>query len=186
MPPGITCVAILNPCFNVHGVELLIESISTDLECFDDGFASKAKELFNQSFQGLYNTYYLKYGDSTTQSMSGGGDSSSRMHSVASESAFSTSGQVLSIRRARLTLASLEMCMCLKDHLDATDRIQHTLNLENYLDFKEEIWEEEVQDNEAIALSEEEITLDEAASNARSNGSSFGGEDVDLILFDFD
>ncbi|GJW56188.1 RNA-directed DNA polymerase, eukaryota [Tanacetum coccineum] len=43
--------------------------------------------------------------------------------SVASKSAFSTSGRVLSIRRTRLTPASLEMCMCLKDHLDAKELI---------------------------------------------------------------
>nr|GEZ35658.1 zinc finger BED domain-containing protein RICESLEEPER 2-like [Tanacetum cinerariifolium] len=43
--------------------------------------------------------------------------------SVASESAFSTSGRVLSIRRTRLTPASLEICMCLKDHLDAKEPI---------------------------------------------------------------
>nr|GEV20727.1 zinc finger BED domain-containing protein RICESLEEPER 2 [Tanacetum cinerariifolium] len=34
--------------------------------------------------------------------------------SGASESAFSTSERVLSIPRTRLTLASLEMCMCLR------------------------------------------------------------------------
>ncbi|GKC96516.1 zinc finger BED domain-containing protein RICESLEEPER 2 [Tanacetum coccineum] len=78
--------------------------------------------------------------------------------SVDSESVFSTSGRVLSIRRTRLTPSSLEMCMCLKDHLDATDRIQHTSNLENSLDFEEEILDEEVQANEAISLSYEEIS----------------------------
>ncbi|GKE70393.1 zinc finger BED domain-containing protein RICESLEEPER 2 [Tanacetum coccineum] len=56
--------------------------------------------------------------------------------SVASESAFSTSGRVLSIQRTRLTPASLEMCICLKDHLDAMGRIQHTSNLENCSEFK--------------------------------------------------
>ncbi|GJS15457.1 zinc finger BED domain-containing protein RICESLEEPER 2 [Tanacetum coccineum] len=50
--------------------------------------------------------------------------------SVASESAFSTSGRILSIRRTRLTAESLEMCMCLKDHLDAHERRQHTTPLE--------------------------------------------------------
>nr|GEV32398.1 high mobility group B protein 7 [Tanacetum cinerariifolium] len=56
--------------------------------------------------------------------------------SIASESAFSTSGRVLSIRRTRLTPASLEMCMCLKDHMDAAERVQHISNLENSLDFE--------------------------------------------------
>ncbi|GJW03926.1 zinc finger BED domain-containing protein RICESLEEPER 2 [Tanacetum coccineum] len=56
--------------------------------------------------------------------------------SVASESAFSTSGRVLSIRRTRLTPASLEMCMCLKDHLDAKERKQDKCPLKIPLDFK--------------------------------------------------
>ncbi|GKB12759.1 putative AC transposase [Tanacetum coccineum] len=103
--------------------------------------------------------------------------------SVASESAFSTSGRVLSIRRTRLTPASLEMCMCLKDHLDATDRIQHTSNLENSLDFEEEILDEEVLVNEAISLSDEEIALDEAASKARSKGS--GRKKLKSLLIGF-
>ncbi|GKE31730.1 zinc finger BED domain-containing protein RICESLEEPER 2-like protein, partial [Tanacetum coccineum] len=60
--------------------------------------------------------------------------------SVASESAFSTSGRVLSIRRTRLTPASLEMY------------------------FEEEILDAEVQQNEAIPLSDEEIALDAASS----------------------
>ncbi|GJU15005.1 zinc finger BED domain-containing protein RICESLEEPER 2 [Tanacetum coccineum] len=92
--------------------------------------------------------------------------------SVASESAFSTSGRVLSIRRTRLTPASLEMCMCLKDHMDATERIQHTSNLKNALDFREEILDEEVQENEATPLSYEEIALDS------------GGEEFDITLSD--
>ncbi|GJT15832.1 hypothetical protein Tco_0874538 [Tanacetum coccineum] len=45
MPPIITCAAALNSCFNVSGVELLIESITIDLECFDDDFATKAKNI---------------------------------------------------------------------------------------------------------------------------------------------
>nr|GEU35319.1 zinc finger BED domain-containing protein RICESLEEPER 2-like [Tanacetum cinerariifolium] len=69
--------------------------------------------------------------------------------------------------RTRLTLASLEMCMCLKDYLGATERIQHTSNLKNDLDFKKEILEEEVRENEAMPLLDEEIALDEAASKAR-------------------
>ncbi|GJR03564.1 ribonuclease H-like domain-containing protein [Tanacetum coccineum] len=66
---------------------------------------------------------------------------------VASESAFSLSGRVLSIRRTRLTPASLEMCICLKDHLDAQELKQHTSNLEGNSDGNlrelsgEEAWE---------------------------------------------
>nr|GEX46934.1 zinc finger BED domain-containing protein RICESLEEPER 2 [Tanacetum cinerariifolium] len=84
--------------------------------------------------------------------------------SIASELAFSTSGRVLSIQRTRLTLASLEMCMCLKDHLGAQERKQDKSTLETLIEFKEGILDAEVQENEAISLSNEEIALD-AASN---------------------
>nr|GEY89461.1 zinc finger BED domain-containing protein RICESLEEPER 2 [Tanacetum cinerariifolium] len=70
--------------------------------------------------------------------------------SVASESAFSTSGRVLSIRRTRFTPASLDMCMCLKDHLDAKERKQDKCNLEIPLDFEEDVFADEVQRNEVI------------------------------------
>ncbi|GKD34649.1 hypothetical protein Tco_1250158 [Tanacetum coccineum] len=123
MLPVITCAATLNPCFNVFGVELLIESITVDLECFDDGFATKAKERFTGYFQG-------------------------------------------SLGRTRSNT--------------------NTSSLEHSLDFEEDILEAEVQDNEAIPLSDEEIALDEAASEAMSNGSGSEGEDVDLILSESD
>ncbi|GJT97872.1 zinc finger, CCHC-type containing protein [Tanacetum coccineum] len=97
--------------------------------------------------------------------------------SVASESVFSTSGRVLSIRRTRLTPASLEMCMCLKDHLDAQKRKQHKSGLKNPIDFEEEILDAEVQQNEAIPLSEEEIALDVASSEGTMSGSGSGGEE---------
>nr|GEX64476.1 zinc finger BED domain-containing protein RICESLEEPER 2 [Tanacetum cinerariifolium] len=100
--------------------------------------------------------------------------------SVASESAFSTSGRVLSIRRTRLTLASLEMCMCLKDHLDAKVRKQDKCPLETPLDFEENVFDDEVQRNEAIPLSDEEIALD---ANASSEGTlSPGGPRYDYMM----
>ncbi|GJX87776.1 zinc finger BED domain-containing protein RICESLEEPER 2-like protein [Tanacetum coccineum] len=225
MSPISTCAAVLNPCFNVHGVEFFIESISTDLEFFDDSYASKAKKWFNDSLEGLYNNYFAKYGNpTTTESSSGGGGSSSRasggnqmtrllnrlkehknkkvrsdpslsfeyeryVHSdfvthlqttdfdtfdvldfwktretmflvlsrmamdilsvqatsIASESAFSTSERVLSIRRTRLTSASLEMYICLKDHLDAQERKQDKSTLKTLVEFKEEILDAEVK-----------------------------------------
>ncbi|GJY69501.1 zinc finger BED domain-containing protein RICESLEEPER 2 [Tanacetum coccineum] len=84
--------------------------------------------------------------------------------SVASVSAFSTSGRVLSIRRTRLTPASLEMCMCLKDHLDAQGHKQDKSTLETPVDFEDEILDAEMQENEAIPLSDEKIALDAASS----------------------
>ncbi|GJY88457.1 zinc finger BED domain-containing protein RICESLEEPER 2 [Tanacetum coccineum] len=101
--------------------------------------------------------------------------------SVASESALSTSGRVLSIRRTKLTPSSLQMCMCLKDHFDAQERNQHTSTLENALDFEDEILDAEVQENEATPLSDEEIALDAASQGTMA--SSLGGEDQD---FDYD
>ncbi|GJV51769.1 putative AC transposase [Tanacetum coccineum] len=90
--------------------------------------------------------------------------------SVAFESAFSTSGRVLSIRRTRLTPASLEMCMCLKDHLDAKERKQDKCPLETPLDFEEGVFDDEVQQNEAIPLSDEEIALDASSEGTLSPG----------------
>ncbi|GJW27342.1 zinc finger BED domain-containing protein RICESLEEPER 2 [Tanacetum coccineum] len=96
--------------------------------------------------------------------------------SVASESAFSTSGRVLSIRKTRLTPASLEMCMFLKDHLDAQERKQDKSTLETPVEFEEEILDAEVQANEAIPLSDEEIALDAASNEGSMSGPGSGGE----------
>ncbi|GKD78419.1 putative reverse transcriptase domain-containing protein [Tanacetum coccineum] len=77
-----------------------------------------------------------------------------------------SSGRILSIRRTRLTAESLEMCMCLKDHLDAHERRQHTTPLELPLDVEEGVFNDEVQMNEATQLTDQEIALD-----ASSDGS---------------
>ncbi|GJS00167.1 hypothetical protein Tco_0316675 [Tanacetum coccineum] len=77
---------------------------------------------------------------------------------------------VLSIRRTRLTPASLEMCMCLKDHLDAKERKQDKSPLEIPLDFEEDVLDDEVQRNEAIPLSDEEIALDASSEGTLSPG----------------
>nr|GEX48216.1 zinc finger BED domain-containing protein RICESLEEPER 3 [Tanacetum cinerariifolium] len=100
--------------------------------------------------------------------------------SIASEFAFSTSGRVLSIRKTRLTPASLEMCMCLKDHLDAQERKQDKSTLETPVDFEEEILDADVQANEAIPLSDEEITLDAASSECSMFGPGSGGEEAEV------
>ncbi|GJZ17105.1 hypothetical protein Tco_0553228 [Tanacetum coccineum] len=88
-----------------------------------------------------------------------------------------TSGRVLSIRRTRLTPASLEMCMCLKDHLDAQERKQDKSTLETPIDFEEEILDAEVQENEAIPLYDEEVALDAASSEGSMSGPGSGGEE---------
>nr|GEX04595.1 putative AC transposase [Tanacetum cinerariifolium] len=99
--------------------------------------------------------------------------------SVASESAFSTSERVLLIRRTRLTPASLEMYMCLKDHLDAQVHKQDKSTLETPVDFEEEILDVEVQANEAIPLSDEEIAIDAASSEGSMSGPGSGGEETE-------
>ncbi|GKE66766.1 zinc finger BED domain-containing protein RICESLEEPER 3, partial [Tanacetum coccineum] len=98
---------------------------------------------------------------------------------VASESAFLTSRRVLSIRRTRLAPASLDMCMCLKDHLDAQERKQDKSTLETPVDFEEEVLDAEVQANEVIPLSDEEIALDAASSEGFMSGPGSGGEEAE-------
>ncbi|KAK1408332.1 hypothetical protein QVD17_40009 [Tagetes erecta] len=55
---------------------------------------------------------------------------SSQASTVALESAFSTCGRVISLR-TRLSPEAVEMCICLKDHLDAIDRKQHLTSLQD-------------------------------------------------------
>ncbi|GJW57295.1 zinc finger BED domain-containing protein RICESLEEPER 3 [Tanacetum coccineum] len=155
--------AALNPCFNVNGVDFLIESISTDLEFFDDSFASKSKSYLKESLEEKETMYPVL-------SRIAMDIISVQASSVASESIFSTSGRVLSIRRTRLTPASLEMCMCLKDHLNAKERKQDKSPLEIPLDFEEDVLDDEVQRNEAIPLSDEEIALDASSEGTLSPG----------------
>ncbi|GJZ80286.1 zinc finger BED domain-containing protein RICESLEEPER 2-like protein [Tanacetum coccineum] len=226
MPPIITCVATLNPCFNINGVELLIESISTDLEFFDDSYATKAKKWFNDSLEGLYNIYYAKYGNPTTESSSGasslrasGGNQMTRLlnrlqehrkkkarndPSLSSEyeryvnsdfvtlldnSAFATfnlldfwkakESMYPVLSRIAMDIISVQATSVASesDHLDAQECKQHKSGLENPIDFEEEILDAEVQQNEAIPLSEEEIALDVASSEGTMSGSGSGGEE---------
>ena len=97
---------------------------------------------------------------------------------VALESVFSTSGRVLSIRRTGLTPASLEMCICLKDHLDAAERIQNISSLEDGLEYEIQLHDVEVEEGLTISLFEEEIAQDEATSESRSSEA----EEEDITL----
>nr|GEX70216.1 protein kinase, catalytic domain-containing protein [Tanacetum cinerariifolium] len=62
------------------------------------------------------------------------------------------------------------MCMCLKDHLDAKERKQDKCPLEIPLDFEEDVFDDEVQRNKAIPLSDEEIALDASSKGTLSPG----------------
>ncbi|GKG24727.1 hypothetical protein Tco_0395355, partial [Tanacetum coccineum] len=57
--------------------------------------------------------------------------------------------------------------------------------LEILRDFEEEILDAEVQQNEAISLSEEEITIDLASSEGTMSGSGSGGEEVDYDMYNY-
>ncbi|GJS24459.1 plant-specific TFIIB-related protein PTF2 [Tanacetum coccineum] len=61
------------------------------------------------------------------------------------------------------------------DHLNAQEHKQHNSGLKNPIDVEEEILDDEVQQNEAIPLSEEEIALDVASSEGTMSGSGSGG-----------
>ncbi|GJZ82636.1 zinc finger BED domain-containing protein RICESLEEPER 2 [Tanacetum coccineum] len=64
---------------------------------------------------------------------------------VALESTFSFSDNVISPRRTKLTPLSVEVCICLKDHLDNMEMIQYISPLEGgILRVKYEIQEEEI------------------------------------------
>ncbi|KAK1408313.1 hypothetical protein QVD17_39972 [Tagetes erecta] len=86
---------------------------------------------------------------------------SSQASTVVSESAFSTCGRVISLRRTRLSPEAVEMCICLKDHLDAMDRIQHLTSLEDDIEPESKIHDEEVEEGLSTGISDEELKEDE-------------------------
>lgn len=97
---------------------------------------------------------------------------------VASESAFSTSGRLISDRRTRLTPEAVEVCVCLKDYLDGVDRIQHESSLEGPIldkEVEEGILREE--DEMEISPSNTEGELDEGELE------EFDVEDLDVQDF---
>nr|GFA56637.1 hypothetical protein [Tanacetum cinerariifolium] len=67
-----------------------------------------------------------------------------------------------------------------QDHLDAKERKQDKCPLETPLDFEEDVFDDEVQQNEAISLSDEEIALD---ANGSSEGTMYlGGPRYDYMI----
>ncbi|GKC83024.1 hypothetical protein Tco_1138741 [Tanacetum coccineum] len=70
-----------------------------------------------------------------------------------------------------LTWISLEMFICLKDHLDAQERVHHIPSLKgDCLEVEEQLHDVEVEAGYTISLSNEEIQRDEdASSEARSS-----------------
>lgn len=97
---------------------------------------------------------------------------------VASESAFSLSGRIISARRTRLTPESVECCICLKDYLDSIDRIQHTTSLEMEIEVVEANLEENEMD---MGLSTPPTTDTDGTSNV-----SHYDDDEELDIDDLD
>jgi len=89
---------------------------------------------------------------------------------VASESAFSVSGRILSIRRTRLTPPAVEMSICLKDYLDGVERIQDQRSLEGELEYEAELYEDEVDAGLMQAMTDEEAAFDEYLRNSSGSG----------------
>ena len=94
---------------------------------------------------------------------------------VASESAFSVSGRVISIRRTRLTAPAIEMTICYKDYLDSLDRAQHQRSLEGELEYEAGLYEDEVNEGYTQPMTDEEAAFDEYLRNSSESGS--GGEE---------
>ncbi|GKD48689.1 hypothetical protein Tco_1277665 [Tanacetum coccineum] len=163
MPPIITCAAALNPCFNVNGVDFLIESISTDLEFFDDTFASKASggNKYSRLLNGL--KAHTKKKARTDPTMSSeyeryvNSDFVTHLHPKEF-----ASFNVLGFWKEKETM--------FPDHLNAKERKQDKCPLETPLDFEEGVFDDEVQQNEAIPLSDEEIALDASSEGTMSPG----------------
>ncbi|GJT40923.1 zinc finger BED domain-containing protein RICESLEEPER 2-like protein [Tanacetum coccineum] len=184
--PIITCAAALNICFNINGIELLIDSISTDLEFFDDSYATKAKKWFNDSLEekkarndpSLSSEYeqYVNWDFVTLLDNSAFATFDLLGFWKAKESKY----PVLS--RMAMDIISVQAT---SDHLDAQERKQHKSGLKNPIDFEEEILDAEVQQNEVIPLSEEEIALDVASSEDTMFGSGSGGEEVDYDMTNY-
>jgi hypothetical protein len=76
---------------------------------------------------------------------------------VASNFALSLSGRILSLRRTVLPPPLIKTCICLKDHLDAAERIQHVSTLEDETSLETMIHEVKVATGIDDPLSDEEI-----------------------------
>ncbi|GJS14234.1 hypothetical protein Tco_0408706 [Tanacetum coccineum] len=79
---------------------------------------------------------------------------------------------------ASTSVASNLACIT-SDHLDVQERKQDKSTLETPIDFEEEILDAEVQANDVIPLSDEEIALDAASSEGSMSEPGSRGEEVE-------
>ncbi|GJZ67152.1 zinc finger BED domain-containing protein RICESLEEPER 2-like protein [Tanacetum coccineum] len=81
---------------------------------------------------------------------------------VASKSVFLVSGRVISQRRTKLTPVAMEVCICLKDHIDSVERIQHISPLKGDLErVEEEIHVDEIVFGMSQPLYEDKIRFNQ-------------------------
>ncbi|KAJ0836514.1 hypothetical protein HanRHA438_Chr16g0767841 [Helianthus annuus] len=64
------------------------------------------------------------------------------------------------------------MSICLKDYLDAAERVQDKRSLEEELDYEEEVYEDEVEAELTTPMTDEEAELDEFLRNSSGSGSA--------------
>ena len=93
-----------------------------------------------------------------------------QVSTIVSESVFSLSSRILSVRRTRLKPESVESCICLKDYLYGPDRIQNQLDLEAEIEMVEE--------------NPEENAIDQGLSSTPLTDTDVGNVDPALIRLD--
>ncbi|GKB68165.1 zinc finger BED domain-containing protein RICESLEEPER 2 [Tanacetum coccineum] len=88
------------------------------------------------------------------------------------------SRMAMDILSVQATLVAFEFAFS-TNHLDAQERKQDKYTLKTLVDFEEEVLDAEVQANEAIPLSDEEIALDATSSEGSMFGPGSGGEEAE-------
>nr|GEV90668.1 zinc finger BED domain-containing protein RICESLEEPER 2-like [Tanacetum cinerariifolium] len=202
---------------------------------FDDEQTTRVFQKHLQpkyNHEGLYNNYFAKYSNPTTESSSetssskaNGGNQMSRLlnrlqeytkskamndPSLSSEyeryvtsefvklldnSAFTTfdllgfwkakESMFPVLSRMTMDIISVQATSVASESTFLTKHKQHKSGLENPIDFKEEILDADVQQNEVIPLSKEEIAIDVASSEDTMCGSGSGGKEVDYDMTNY-
>nr|GEV57681.1 hypothetical protein [Tanacetum cinerariifolium] len=134
--------------------------ISSDLEFFYDGFASKSKSYFKESLEGSYNLYYAKY-DNPTQSSQASSEATSSKAS--GENNYS---RLLNGLKAHTKKARNDPTMSSEfERYDNSDFVTH-LHPKEFATF------DVLGATKAIPLSDEEIALDASSEGGVSPGGS--------------
>nr|GEZ56686.1 transposase [Tanacetum cinerariifolium] len=162
-------------CFTAHWIEPITWKMMKRVIAFEDFLAPHSGSALAKTLRNVFVNF-----NSKKKIMSITLDNASNNTSAILLNLHFQQVEVLSIRKTRLTPASLEMRMCLKYHLDAQKHKQDKSTLETHVDFEEEILDAEVQANEAISLSDEEIALNAASSEGSMFGPGSEGEEAEV------